>query len=104
MEVKRVGVREFRDHACEYLAGEEVLAVERHGEPIGFYFPNGKGRAQRRKEAMERLEKTVQRALAETGLTEEQLSRLFDLNKPLPRRLPVPRKIPGAETPGAPGS
>jgi hypothetical protein len=32
-----VGVREFRNQATQYLAGDEVLAIERHGQPIGFY-------------------------------------------------------------------
>lgn len=37
--MKRVGIREFRDHATRYLAGDEVLAIERHGQPVGFYIP-----------------------------------------------------------------
>ncbi len=74
----------FRDHATQYLAGDEVLAVERHGEPIGFYIPTGKGRRVSFEEALGRLEQTVQQVLAETGMSEEDLSRLFDLNEPLP--------------------
>ena len=42
--MKRVGVREFRDHATHYLSGDEVLVIERHGAPIGFYIPTGAGR------------------------------------------------------------
>jgi hypothetical protein len=82
--MKRVGVREFRDHATRYLAGDEVLAIERHGNPIGFYIPAGAGRRERGAEAIERLERTIERVLSETGLTEEELSRLFDLSQPLP--------------------
>ena len=82
--MKRVGVREFRDHATQYLAGDEVLAIERHGNPIGFYIPAGSGRRERGAEALERLERTIGRVLSETGLTEEELSRLFDLSKPIP--------------------
>ncbi len=43
--MKQVGIREFRDHATKYLAGDEVLAIERHGQPIGFYIPTGESRA-----------------------------------------------------------
>ncbi|MGH2586975.1 MAG: hypothetical protein ACRDJE_18840 [Dehalococcoidia bacterium] len=86
--MKRVGVREFRDHATQYLAGDEVLAIERHGSPIGFYIPAGASRREGFEQALERLEQTVQRILAQTGLTEEELSRLFDLTKPLPDWLP----------------
>lgn len=82
--MKRVGVREFRDHVTQYLAGDEVLTVERHGQPIGFYIPTGASRQENYAQALERLEATVQRMVAETGLDEEELSRLFDLNEPLP--------------------
>ncbi len=76
--MKRVGVREFRDHATQYLA------IERHGQPIGFYIPTGKSRQENFQEALARLEQTVGQVLAETGLSEDQLARLFDLNEPLP--------------------
>jgi len=81
--MKRVGVRDFRDHATQYLGGEDVIAVERHGEPIGFYIPTGKGRRISFEEALGRLEQSVNRVLAETGMTEDELAHLFDLNQPL---------------------
>ncbi len=84
--MKRVGVREFRDHATSYLAGDEVLAIERHGQPIGFYIPTRAGRRGDAGPALERLERTVQRVLAASGLSEEELSRLFDLTEPVPDR------------------
>jgi tartrate dehydratase beta subunit/fumarate hydratase class I family protein len=85
--MKRVGVREFRDHATQYLAGPDVLAVERHGQPIGFYIPTGSGRRESFEQALEQLEQTVRRMVAETGMSEEELSRLFDLKQPPPERL-----------------
>jgi len=87
--MKRVGVREFRDHATQYLSGDEVLAIERHGQPLGFYIPTGKSRLESFEEALARLEHTVQQVLAETGMSEEELSRLFDLNEPLPDEVPA---------------
>ena len=88
--MKRVGVREFRDHATRYLTGDEVLAIERHGAPIGFYIPIGASpdthRTERFAQALERLERTVQHVLTTTGLSEEELSRLYDLNEPVPDR------------------
>lgn len=80
--MKRVGVREFRDHATQYLAGGEVLAIERHGHPIGFYIPTSSSRQEIFAEALDKLERTVQRVVAETGLSEGELSRLYDLNEP----------------------
>ena len=88
--MKRVGVREFRDHATRYLAGDEVLTIERHGRPIGFYIPTRSSTDRGFDEALERLQQTVARVLAETGLTEQELSRLYDLGEPLPEQ-PVHR-------------
>jgi hypothetical protein len=84
--MKRVGVREFRDHASHYLASDEVLAIERHGEPIGFYIPAAAARPaqkQRAQEALANLEHSVQGFLAASGLSEEQLASWFDLTVPL---------------------
>ena len=84
--MKRVGVREFRNHATQYLAGDEVLAIERHGQPIGFYIPAQASKQESFAHALERLEQTVQRVLAETGMSEDELSRLYDLTEPVPDR------------------
>lgn len=84
--MKRVGVREFRDNATRYLGGQEVLAIERHGQPIGFYIPVGASRWESFAQALERLEQTVRQVVTETGLSEEELSRLYDLREPLPDR------------------
>lgn len=82
--MRRVGVREFRDHASELLGGDEVLAVERHGQPIGFYFPTNPSREERKAEAFERLERTWRRIMEQTGLSEDELAEYFDVNSPLP--------------------
>lgn len=99
--MKRVGVREFRDHATRYLAGDEVLAVERHGQPIGFYIPTGASRDESFALALERLEQTVQRVMAQTGLTEGELSQLFDVREPAPERPRHRRSAAGAHAPGS---
>lgn len=90
--MKRVGVREFRDRATQYLASDEVLSIERHGQPIGFYIPTGKSRRESFQEALARLEQSVRRVLTETGITEEELVRLFDLNEALPEDLETPAR------------
>lgn len=100
--MKRIGVREFRDHATQYLAADEVLAIERHGRTVGFYIPTGASREATFAMALERLERIVERTVAEAGLSEEDLSRLYDLTHPLPDR-PVPRSrevVSGTHAPG----
>lgn len=91
--MKRVSIGEFEAHAGEYVARAEKLEIERDGRTVGYYVPvAAKPRdipTERRakpeaREAMEHLERTVQRVLDETGLTEDELADLFDLNKPFP--------------------
>ena len=103
--MKRVGVREFRDHATKYLAGDEVIAIERHGTQIGYFIPTKggrkepvkSGRRESAQEAAERLGEAVQQVLDRTGMTEDELADLFDLNKPVPE-LPK-RRSPGHQAP-----
>ena len=82
--MKRVGVREFRNHAAAYLSGDDVVAVERHGRPVGFYIPTRPSTDEELAQALERLDQTVREVMARTGLSEDELSRLFDPNIPLP--------------------
>src|SRR3954454_343400 len=84
--MKRVGIREFRDHAMGYLAGSDVLAIERHGRPIGFYVPAAASQQETIAQALQRLHETVERVRSEAGLGEEELSHLYDLNEPLPEQ------------------
>lgn len=72
--MKHVGIREFRDHATRYLAGGSVLAIERHDQIIGFYIPVKPAPDDKVRPALERLTKAVDRVLAETGMSETELS------------------------------
>jgi hypothetical protein len=86
MKMQRVTVREISADAERYLSGEDTLVVEQDGRPIGYYVPIRESSQQDASAAFERLERTVQHVLAETGLTEEELSRLFDLSVPIPEK------------------
>jgi len=88
--MKRVGVRDFRDHATQYLAGDDVLLVERHGQPVGLYIPTKSDPYRDRVAAVQQLRDTVEQILQRTGLTEDELADLFDLSKPLPDELHAP--------------
>jgi hypothetical protein len=82
--VQRITIHEFSKDAGRYLAGDNAVVVEQDGETVGYYVPIAARGRQNESDAFDRLEKTVQRVLAETGLTEEELSRLFDLSEPIP--------------------
>ena len=68
----------------------EPIAVERNGRLIGFYIPvepkEEADREARLRQALERLEASVARALEESGMTEDELAGYFDLSKPVPER------------------
>lgn len=81
--MRHVGVREFRDKATTYLSGEEILTIEKHGRPIGYYIPAPSAKQGVIREDLAELAAAVKRALDETGMTEDELADLFDLNKPL---------------------
>jgi hypothetical protein len=91
--MKSIDVTDFQDNLKGYLTGDEVLTIERDGQPIGYYLPaEVTTEPERRKHAIEELGKTVQRILDETGMTEDELVSLFDLNVPLDE-LPFPRRL-----------
>lgn len=79
--MKQVGIREFRDHATTYLSGSDPIAVSKHGNIVGIYVPLKRDEEKVRR-AVESLERTVSRILQETGMTEDELADIFDVNKP----------------------
>jgi hypothetical protein len=76
-------MRELRAKAADYLGGSEPIAVTRHGRVVGFYIPipPDMGEVER---TLQQLEQALGRLKAQTGLSEEALSDLFNLRKPLP--------------------
>ncbi|MGI8856539.1 MAG: hypothetical protein ACR2JW_12370 [Thermomicrobiales bacterium] len=80
--MRHVGVREFRDKATMYLSGNEVLSVEKHGQPIGFYIPVHPYNEEKTQRALEQFNAAVDRLLDESGMTQEELADFLDLTKP----------------------
>jgi hypothetical protein len=80
--MKSIGVREFRDHATTYLSGPEPVAVSKYGHVIGFYIPLERDESEARR-AIARLGEAVERVLAETGMSEDELTGLLDLRRAL---------------------
>ena len=101
--MRRVGESEFLERVEYYLLGEEAIAVERNGEIVGYYMPVPQEHVEKvplpRRDieearlAQERLNRAVEQVLAESGMTEEELSAYFDLNRPVD-------DAPGNATPG----
>lgn len=79
--MRHVGVREFRDKATTYLSGGEILTVERHGKPIGYYIPIHHADEEETRRALDEFETAVQQFLDATGITREELADALDLSK-----------------------
>lgn len=79
-KLKNVGVREFRDHATNYLSGSDPIAVSKHGRVIGFYIPLQRDEDEVR-HAVTKLGETVGQVIEESGLSEDGLAALFDLRR-----------------------
>ena len=73
MKPTRVGVREFRDRASHYLSRGDALAIERHGEVIGYYIPVRPDEGARQR-ALAAFEARLGAFLEETGLSEDELA------------------------------
>ncbi len=79
--MKSVGIREFRDKASQYLSSKEVVAVKRHGKLVGFYIPVTQSEEIEIEQALQRLNQTVEIAMAESGMDEATLARALDLSQ-----------------------
>lgn len=87
--MRKVGIREFRDKATTLLATGETLLVERHGHPVGYFVPI-KQKGSEEAAATQRLAEALERAVNETGLSEEALAELFTLRRDPARQEPSP--------------
>jgi antitoxin (DNA-binding transcriptional repressor) of toxin-antitoxin stability system len=70
--LRPVGVREFRDHASQLMASGDILAIERHGQTIGYFIPVKSAASERARLAQARFEKAVAEAKA-AGLFDETM-------------------------------
>lgn len=68
-----VGIREFRENLSGYLDESAPVAITRHGETIGFYLPVAPKRTEQEWAEFDRAAARLDRMLAETGLSEEEL-------------------------------
>lgn len=78
--MKSIGVRQFRDQASHYISSNEILAIKKHQKVVGFYIPIQQSTSDEISEAFKKLSATVNIALAESGLSEDELSLAFDLS------------------------
>jgi hypothetical protein len=79
--MEHIGVRDFRDRATHYLHLGKPIAIERHGEVVGYYLPVKKRDPEDLQRRLAILEEVVERVLSDTGLSEDELAQALDLSK-----------------------
>lgn len=79
--MKQVAVSELQEKAAKYLTGSEPLAIEHDGEVVGYYYPKKQTKQEELNCKLDRLGELVNKALAETGMTEDEFADFFDLSK-----------------------
>lgn len=102
--MKQVDIDELGKRLLLALLGGEPLEICHEGQALGVFIPtrtSPEGKAEAA-QALERLGKTVQQVLEETGLTEEELAQVFDYKAPFPS-LPKRRSKPAPAHTVAPG-
>lgn len=72
-DVPRIGIREFRQHLSDHLAGDHPLAITRHGRTVGYYIPAAPSDAEAELEALERAAARLHHLLAEQGVSEDDI-------------------------------
>ncbi len=78
--MKSIGVRQFRDKASHYISRNEIIAIKKHQKVVGFYIPIQESTEEEISDAFKKLSVTVNTALAESGLSEDELSKALDLS------------------------
>ncbi|MGK7916010.1 MAG: hypothetical protein AB4038_10765, partial [Prochloraceae cyanobacterium] len=58
-----------------------AVAVKRHGKLVGFYIPVEQSEEIEIEQALQRLNQTVERAIAESGMDEATLASALDLSR-----------------------
>ena len=72
MQAVKVGMREFRDNLATYLLETETpVAITRHGDTVGYFFPTRRRRSDADKEALREAATRWQEILDTEGISEE---------------------------------
>ncbi len=73
LEVKTIGVREFREKLTEHLMSSEPIAVTKHGLTVGYYIPTHSPISDSDKQSLTELSMQLNDLLEASGLDSETL-------------------------------
>lgn len=84
MALKHIGVREMRSDLSRHVAGDDIIAIERHGHLLGFYIPVRRASEAGQEELLRRADEAFARLREESGMSEDELAAMLDLSHPDP--------------------
>jgi len=73
MQLHKVSTREFRNNISQYLSGKEPIAVLKHGQIVGYYFPVLVEPDLQELESLKLAAKRLDDLLKSRGITEDEL-------------------------------
>jgi hypothetical protein len=71
--LQKIGMRDFRDNLAKYLNSTSPIAILRHGQTIGYFFPTQLQPIESEKESLIRASEKLGALLQEHGISEDTL-------------------------------
>jgi hypothetical protein len=71
--LEKIGMREFRNNLAKYLNSNQPIAVIRHGQTVGYFFPTHQPPAEAELAGLKRAAEKLDAILQEAGITEDTL-------------------------------
>lgn len=75
--LQKIGMREFRDNLAKYLNAADPIAVMRHGQTVGYFFPTPLEPALAEIEGLKRAAEKLDILLQENEISEDVLVHEF---------------------------
>jgi hemerythrin len=71
--LQKIGMRDFRDNLAKYLNSTSPVAILRHGQTIGYFFPTQLKPDEADKESLRRAAEKLDKLLQEHGIEEDEM-------------------------------
>jgi hypothetical protein len=71
--LQKIGMRDFRDNLAKYLNSTSPVAILRHGQIVGYFFPTQLQPDEAEKEGLKRAAEKLDVLLQEKGIGEDEL-------------------------------
>jgi hypothetical protein len=71
--LEKIGMREFRNNLAKYLNSNQPIAVIRHGQTVGYFFPTHQPPAEADLAGLKRAAAKLDAILQEAGISEDTL-------------------------------